>query len=79
MAAHVLSGDAAAEVRVAHDGFLAAYRAGRWEDALSALTNLRQRNLPPLASLYGIYAKRIATLSAAQPSDWDGVYDLEEK
>lgn len=78
LAAHVLPGDAT-EARVAHDEFLVAYRAGRWDDASNALANLRQRDLAPLANLYEIYAKRIAALSAAQPSGWDGVYDLEEK
>jgi adenylate cyclase len=78
LAAHVLSGDAA-EARVAHDGFVAAYRAGRWEEARSTFISLRQRNLTPLTGLYEIYARRLATLSASQPADWDGVYDLEEK
>jgi hypothetical protein len=58
---------------------LAAYRAGRWDDARAQLSALQQRNVAALAGLYGVYDKRLAKLAAAGVQNWDGVYDLEEK
>ncbi|ANP46461.1 CHASE2 domain-containing protein [Candidatus Viadribacter manganicus] len=77
LAQHVLPADSAGEAKATHETFLAAYRAGRWEEARAALTPLR--NHAPLATLYGIYAQRMEKLAQASPQNWDGVYDLDEK
>jgi adenylate cyclase len=63
----------------AHEGFLAAYRAGRWDEARAQLSALQQRNVAALAGLYGVYDKRLVKLASAGVQNWDGVYDLEEK
>jgi len=66
-------------VTAAHESFLAAYREGRWSDAEALLTSARQDGPAGLASLYAVYEQRIARLKAANPANWDGVYELEEK
>jgi class 3 adenylate cyclase len=53
---------------------LAAYRDGRFADAVAALTPIAAQD-PPAASL----AARAAALAAAPPADWRGVTDLTEK
>jgi adenylate cyclase len=67
------------DARAAHDRFLAAYRAGQWDEARAQLAALQQRNIAALTPLYAVYDKRLTQLAAASPTNWDGVYDLEEK
>jgi adenylate cyclase len=60
-----------------HTAFLAAYRSALWNEAEAQLAAFAPP--PALAPLYGVYARRIARLKAANPAHWDGVYELEEK
>jgi adenylate cyclase len=63
----------------AHATLLAAYREARWGDAEALLPKARQEAPAGLASLYTVYEQRIARLRQANPADWEGVYELEEK
>jgi adenylate cyclase len=66
-------------LKAEHDRFMAAYRAGSWQDATALLEQLRARNIRELSGLYQTYANRIEKLAQAPPETWDGVYEAEEK
>jgi adenylate cyclase len=63
----------------AHGTFISAYREGRWDDAEALLAKARSSAPSVFETLYSNYQSRIAQLQAAAPTQWDGVFDLEEK
>ncbi|AGT11165.1 CHASE2 domain-containing protein [Paracoccus aminophilus] len=66
--------------RLAHEAFLAAYRAGDFATATTRLAALRTRAEPGLQGLYEQYHERITNLLAKPPGpDWDGVYTAKSK
>jgi adenylate cyclase len=65
--------------KAAHDVFLAAYRAGDWQRALSQLAELRARKIAGLERLYAVYRERIETLMSASAEAWDGVFTATTK
>jgi adenylate cyclase len=69
-----------ARLRASHDGFLAAYRAQRWDEAEAAIAQCRGIGVARLDAYYSLFMTRIGTLRyAGLPADWDGAYALTEK
>jgi adenylate cyclase len=69
--------DAARERLARHDEALAAYRAGRLDEALRGFEALAAEDG---AALYGVYRERILALQASGlPPGWDGTTSFEEK
>jgi len=61
-------------------GFLVAYRAAQWDAAERALQQLAEAGGAELATLYAVYAERIAKFRKdPPPAGWDGVYIAETK
>jgi adenylate cyclase len=61
---------------------LAHYRAQQWDDAQRLLDGLFSalESAAGEASLYGVYAERIAQLrQTTLPADWDAVYTFDKK
>ncbi len=65
----------------AHDRFLAAYRAQRWDDARMGLGECRKLvDGFGIASLYDVYEARISEYEQTPPgAAWDGVYEATAK
>jgi adenylate cyclase len=71
--------DAFARLGARHAEMLGAYRDRRWDDARNALGVCRRLE-PRLASLYDLYAARIAAfLEMPPPAEWQGVYVAKSK
>lgn len=67
-------------LRAAHEQFLCAYRARKWDEAQALLSKARAHGCEGLATYYRVFAKRIETIRAvALPLDWDGTYAMTEK
>jgi adenylate cyclase len=62
-----------------HARFLAAYRAGRWDEARTLLGRLSARNIAALSALYAAFDARLGDLAARGLTDWDGVYQAKAK
>ena len=56
---------------------LAHLDAGRWDDAMAAFE--AALDLHPGDKLSRIYVQRCAEMKANPPTDWDGVWRLDEK
>lgn len=82
-----LFGDAAAAQepeflawRNAHDAFLSLYRARRFDEAQSMISQCRDCAKEQGAGLYDMYARRIESLKQQElPADWDGSFDARRK
>jgi adenylate cyclase len=74
-------GQLTAQQQAVHAAFaeaLAAYRAQRWDEAVAGFQKVLQ--IAPTDGPARVFIKRCETLrAAALPSDWNGVYKLEEK
>jgi adenylate cyclase len=62
-----------------HARFLAAYRAGRWDEARTLLGGLSACNIAALSVLYAAFDARLGDLAARGLTDWDGVYQAKAK
>jgi adenylate cyclase len=67
------------DLKSAHDGFIASYRAASWAEARAQLAALQARNIKGLQALYAIYRDRIAALESTDPGAWDGVFAATTK
>jgi len=68
------------EFKRLHDGFLAAFRAQRFDEASGDLDRLVAAAPDGLRKVYAEYRRRIdAYLAAPPPADWDGSYRAEHK
>lgn len=65
--------------RHAHDSFLAAYRAGDFDTAEDLRNTLATGATPALATLYEIYAARLARFRINPPQNWDGIFEATTK
>jgi adenylate cyclase len=68
-----------ADLKNAHDSFIAAYRAAAWADARAQLAALQARDIKGLNALYAVYQERIAALESENAGDWDGVFTATTK
>ncbi len=78
----VMAGDADFKaMKAAFAEMLGAYRGQQWTAAQTALTRVRETgSVFGIEKLAGLFAERIARYSAIPPAtDWDGVYQAEEK
>ncbi len=68
-------------MKTAFAEMLGAYRGQQWTAAQTALTRVRETGAVfGIEKLAGLFAERIARYSASPPAtDWDGVYQAEEK
>ena len=73
-------------LRPLHDGALAAYRAQRWDDAISAIDHcveivkVQTGLAGELTGFYAVAKERILDFRANPPgADWDGVYIADTK
>lgn len=78
----VMAGDADFKaMKAAFAEMLDAYRSQQWTAAQTALTRVRETGAVfGIEKLAGLFAERIARYSASPPAtDWDGVYQAEDK
>ncbi|MEZ5971409.1 MAG: adenylate/guanylate cyclase domain-containing protein [Hyphomonadaceae bacterium] len=62
-----------------HAPFLAAFHAGRFDEASGLLASLEAAPPAELLNLYRHYRERLDQARSAPPADWDGVYDPDRK
>lgn len=66
--------------QVAHNGFLAAYRAADFSCAAQELLSARKASSQKFETYYTLFADRLAAFFKNPPAeDWDGVFDFETK
>lgn len=72
--------DAFKDFMADHTAFLAAYRTGAWDDAISACNRARAHAVAqPLLGYYKLLEARVAAFKKTPPQNWDGVFNALEK
>lgn len=62
-----------------HGAFIATFHEGRFVEASDLLASLEASPQPELAKLYRHYAERLNAALSDPPTNWDGVYDPDQK